>query len=147
MHDLYLKAHSVFKENADKCAKILEELTEINFIDVLYSDEKYRSSEIQILIFVVEYALAKTLEFYGIAPDILLGYSFGVDMLRLACQGVFTLRDALYIIVERGKLIEDTQRGTSMLSVPLNENKIKEYLSEKLHLSIINEESLHCFGN
>ena len=143
MYDLYLK-HSVFKENADKCAKILEELTEINFIDVLYSDEQYRSSEIQILIFVVEYALAKTLDFYGIAPDILLGYSFG-EYVAACLSGVFTLRDALYIIVERGKLMKKL-KGTSMLSVPLNENKIKEYLSEKLHLSIINEEACTVSG-
>ena len=70
MHDPVFEDTVFLRKNADKCAKILEELTEINFIDVLYSDEKYRSSEIQILIFVVEYALAKTLEFYGIAPDI-----------------------------------------------------------------------------
>lgn len=143
MRDLYLK-HSVFKENADECAKILEELTEINFIDVLYSDEQYRSSEIQILIFVVEYALAKTLEFYGIAPDILLGYSFG-EYAAACLSGVISLHDVLYIIVQRGKLMKKL-KGTSMLSVPLNEDKIKEHLNEKLHLSIINEEACTVSG-
>lgn len=143
MRDLYLE-HSVFKENADECAKILEELTEINFIDVLYGHEQYRSSEIQILIFIVEYALAKTLEFYGIIPDILMGYSFG-EYVAACLAGVLSLRDALYIIVQRGRLMKKF-KGTSMLSIPLDENKIKEYLNEKLHLSIINEETCTISG-
>lgn len=143
MRDLYLK-QDVFKENVDKCAEILEEITEINFVDIIYGDEKYRSSEIQILIFVVEYALAKTLEFYGIKPDICIGYSFG-EYVAACLSGVFSLNDALYIVVQRGRIMKKL-KGTAMLSVPLNEKKIKEFLDPKIHLSIINEDTCTVSG-
>lgn len=143
MKDLYQK-QNVFRENINKCMKILEEITDINFIDILYGEEKYRSSEIQILIFILEYALAKTLEFYGIKPDISIGYSFG-EYVAACLSGVFTLYDALYIIVHRGRLMKKL-KGTAMLSVPLNEDNIKEFIDSKIHLSIINEETCTVSG-
>ena len=143
MKDLY-ENQGVFRKNVDECVRILEEITDINYLNILYGNEKYRSSEIQVLIFIVEYALAKTLEFYGIKPDVCIGYSFG-EYVAACLSGVFSLHDALFIIVNRGKIMKKL-KGTTMLSVPLSEDKIKEFLNSKIHLSIINEETCTVSG-
>lgn len=144
MKGLYQK-HNVFKDGVDECARILEQMTGIDFVEVLYgSEEEYRASEIQLLLFTVEYALAKTLEFYGIQADIMIGYSFG-EYVAACLSGVLALKDALKLVVQRGKLMRKL-KGTTMLSVPLSEDKIKETLKENLYLSIINEETCTVSG-
>ncbi len=144
MKGLYRK-HQVFKKCIDECATILEQMTGIDFVEVLYGEEEdYRISEIQTLLFMVEYALAKTLDFYGVQPDIMIGYSFG-EYVAACLSGVIPLKDALRIIVQRGKLMRKL-KGTSMLSVPLSEDKIKEMLDDNLWLSIVNEETCTVSG-
>ena len=54
--------------------------------------------------FTVEYALAKLLAHRGVKPDMLVGYSLG-EYVGACLAGVFSLSDALHVVVERARLI------------------------------------------
>lgn len=69
--------------------------------------------------FTVEYALAKQLMSWGVAPDALVGYSLG-EYVAACLAGVFTLEDALYVVAERAHMIAAVPSGR-MLAVAAGE--------------------------
>ncbi|MCP5054015.1 MAG: acyltransferase domain-containing protein, partial [bacterium] len=82
----------------------------------------------QPLLFAFEYALAKLLMKWGIKPYALVGHSIG-EYTAACLSGVFSLEDALKLVVLRGKLMQTMPTG-SMLSVPLPEEQLKPLLVE-----------------
>ncbi|MGX6606764.1 SDR family NAD(P)-dependent oxidoreductase [Micromonosporaceae bacterium Da 78-11] len=60
--------------------------------------------------FIVEYALARLLGHRGVQPDLLIGYSLG-EYVAACLAGVFTLDDALHLVVERARLIAAAPAG------------------------------------
>jgi len=81
----------------------------------------------QPLLFVFEYALSKLLIKWGIQPYAMIGHSIG-EYVAACLAGVFSLEDALKLVVQRGKLMQSMPPG-SMLSVPLPEEELKVLLS------------------
>ncbi|MBP2707760.1 SDR family NAD(P)-dependent oxidoreductase [Microbispora sp. RL4-1S] len=61
-------------------------------------------------LFTVEYALARLLAHRGVTPDLLIGYSLG-EYVAACLAGVFTLEDALHVVVERAHLIAAAPAG------------------------------------
>jgi acyl transferase domain-containing protein/acyl carrier protein len=98
----------------------------------------------QMVIFIFEYALAKLLMKWGITPDAMIGYSFG-EYTAACLSGVFSLEDALKLIVSRGKLIKKIPAG-AMLSVPLPQKDLIPLLSEELSIAIDNGPSCIVAG-
>ncbi|MCK4765347.1 MAG: amino acid adenylation domain-containing protein [Candidatus Aminicenantes bacterium] len=90
----------------------------------------------QPVIFAVEYALAKLLLSWGIEPYALIGYSFG-EYAAACIAGVFSLEEALELIVTRGRLIEKLSPG-AMLSVPLSKEELLPLLDDELFIAIDN---------
>ncbi|MFF9626468.1 SDR family NAD(P)-dependent oxidoreductase [Streptomyces griseosporeus] len=78
-------------------------------------------------LFTVEYALATLLRQRGITPDVLIGYSLG-EYVAACLAGVFTLDDALRIVVERARLIEAAEPG-HMLAVSVGEERVRAALA------------------
>ncbi len=102
------------------------------------SSEKFNQTKIvSTLLFIFEYALAKLLMNWGIRPRAMMGYSLG-EYVAACISGVFSLEDALKLVVTKGEYIEKTPPGT-MLSIPLTEKEIKPLLNNKnVSLSIVN---------
>lgn len=73
--------------------------------------------------FIVEYALAKLLAHWGVTPDLLVGYSLG-EYVGACLSGVFTLEDALYVVVERARMIGDAPAGR-MVAVAAGEATVR----------------------
>ncbi|MEU0442761.1 SDR family NAD(P)-dependent oxidoreductase [Streptomyces sp. NPDC006186] len=78
-------------------------------------------------LFTVEYALAALLRHRGVTPDVLIGYSLG-EYVAACLAGVFTLEDALRIVVERARLIEAAEPG-HMLAVSVDETRVRAALA------------------
>ena len=99
--------------------------------------ERLTAPSIQLpLIFVVEYALAKLWESWGIRPAALLGHSLGEN--TAAClAGVFEFEDALGLVTLRGRLFEEVQGG-GMVSVNATPDDLKPLLGSDLVLAVIN---------
>jgi acyl transferase domain-containing protein len=87
-------------------------------------------------IFVIEYALAQLLIFWGIRPQAMIGYSIG-EYVAATLAGVLSLKEGLTLIAIRAQMIQKLPGG-SMLAVPLSQTEISPLLNEKLSLSAVN---------
>jgi acyl transferase domain-containing protein/acyl carrier protein len=88
-------------------------------------------------LFVIEYALARLWMAYGIRPQALLGYSIG-EYVAACLAGVFSLEDALLVVAERAKLIEENVAAGRMLAAPLSEKELIPLLGDRLSIAAIN---------
>lgn len=144
-YDLYT-TNQVFKNSVNQCDEILNKYLEIPIVDVLYNKEIdtaliNQSQYTQVALFTVEYALAKMWISWGVQPSALLGHSVG-EYVAATIAGVFSLEDALWLVSERGRLIQSlpTDAGT-MAAVLCNREIIAPYLdkyNEKVETAAIN---------
>jgi iturin family lipopeptide synthetase A len=162
--DLY-ENEPVLRREMDRCFEILNGLLDYNIKDILYPCKGEVSSptgkspatcnlhlspginqpEIaHIVIFIFEYALVQLLMSWGIRPYAMIGYSFG-EYTAAWAAGVFSLEDALNLVVSRGRLIQQAPGG-AMLSVPLSREAIAPYLNREISLAIDNGPSCIVSG-
>jgi phthiocerol/phenolphthiocerol synthesis type-I polyketide synthase E len=81
---------------------------------------------LQPAVFVVDYALARLWESWGVRPRALLGYSLG-EYVAACLAGVFSLADALKVVAWRAGRIAELPAG-AMLAVPLPEAAVAELI-------------------
>jgi len=149
--DLY-KTEPVFREETDRCFEILKPIMDYDIKEILYPGDTVsevssgnsplergapkgrgvsldinRFEVAQLVIFILEYALAKLIMKWGITPQAMIGYSFG-EYAAACLSGVFSLEDALKMVVSRGKLIGQLPPG-AMLSVPLPVEELEPLLT------------------
>lgn len=149
--DLYL-SEPLFREEIDRCCDILSRLTDYNIKAILYADRDidYANKMLdhpqvsQLVILIFEYALTKLLMSWGIKPHVMIGYSFGEYVAALVA-GVFSLEDALSLVLFRGRLISKLSGG-AMLSVPLSRENIQSFLTDKLSIAVDNGTSCIVAG-
>ncbi len=89
----------------------------------------------QTAVFVIEYALAKLWQKWGIQPQAMIGYSLG-EYVAAAVAEVMSLKDALFLVAKRSQMIEELPEG-AMLAVPLSENEMLPLLGNELSLATI----------
>jgi len=154
--DLY-QSQAVFRKEMDRCFEILKDLLDVDIKKVLYPQGEGNGTDrsnspginqaeiTQPVIFIFEYALAKLLMQWGIKSQAMIGYSFG-EYTAACLSGVFSLEDALKLIVTRGNLIEEMPGG-GMLSVPLSREELRPYLNQELSLAIDNGPSCVVSGS
>ncbi|MFI7412534.1 SDR family oxidoreductase [Streptomyces sp. NPDC049627] len=151
----------VFRTEVDRCAALLKERSGIDLPAALYpgpapADESEQGPDLRRLLgrgtapveglseteqaqpalFVVEYALARLLEHWGVRPDALIGYSLG-EYVAACLSGVLTLEDALTLVAARAGLISGLAPG-GMLAVPLPESRVRPLLGGRLSLAAVN---------
>jgi non-ribosomal peptide synthase protein (TIGR01720 family) len=121
----------VFREQVDVCAELLRPHLGLDLRTVLYPPEAEAAEAAlrlkqtlltQTSLFVVEYALAKLWESWGVRPQAMIGHSLG-EYTAASVAGVFSLEDALRLVATRARLMQKLPIG-SMLAVPLAESDI-----------------------
>jgi acyl transferase domain-containing protein len=141
--DLY-QHQPAFAAAIDECAELARVLLGLDLRTVLFptGDPERARQQLatmalgQVTVFVVEYALVQLLAAWGVQPGVVLGHSLGAY--AAACTaGVFSLSDALRLVVERGRLLDRLAEG-AMLAVRLPEQEVRELLGEELSLAAIN---------
>ncbi len=146
--ELY-ETEASFREDVDHCCKILEPHLQLDLRAVLYpsaeraaeASEQLKQTQLtQAALFVVEYALAQLWMRWGVRPAALIGHSIG-EYVAACLAGVFTLEDALKVVAERGRLMQQAPHG-AMLAVPLSEKEILPLLNGELSLAAVNAPSL-----
>jgi acyl transferase domain-containing protein len=145
--ELY-QTEPIFRERVDACAALLLPLLRYDLRTLLYpaaapseqlATQLQRTSVALPALFTVEYALAQLLLAWGVRPAALIGHSLG-EYVAACLAGVFSLRDGLALVVERGRLFEQLPSG-AMLSLALPEAEARALIDSAggdLSLAAIN---------
>ncbi len=145
--ELYREA-PLFRAEVDRGAEILRPRLGFDLRQILYPAEGDRDTAAERLkrtafaqpaLFVVEHALARLWMEWGIRPEGMLGHSVG-EYVAACLAGVFSLEEALWLVAERGRLMEEMPGG-SMLAVPLPEKEVRPLLGG-LSLAAVNGPSM-----
>ncbi|WP_394849557.1 FkbM family methyltransferase [Pendulispora brunnea] len=156
----------VFREHFDRCAELLQPELGVDIRTVIHaassqptpaprggvdlrrmlsrdqreaSPEEKRLNETrhaQPALFVIEYALAKQWQAWGVTPASMIGYSVG-EYVAACLAGVLSLEDSLTLVARRAQLIETLPAG-AMMAIMLSERELVPLLGEHLSLSAVN---------
>ncbi|NJN10674.1 MAG: SDR family oxidoreductase [Richelia sp. RM1_1_1] len=143
------QTETIFREIVDNCCTILIKQLGFDLRSLIYppesqleaAAEKLKQTDIaQPVLFVIEYALAQLWMSWGITPQATIGHSIG-EYVAACIAGVMSLEDALVLVADRGKLMQQMAPGI-MLSIQLPVAEVKPLLNEKLSLASSNAPSL-----
>ncbi len=118
----------VFRDEVDRAARTLKTYLGFDPREALYPSARSldtpslklsQTALTQPVLFMIEYALARTLIGWGIVPEVMLGHSIG-EYVAATLSGVFTLTDALALVAARGRMMQDLEPG-AMVAVALPE--------------------------
>ncbi len=91
-------------------------------------------------LFLTQYATALLWRSWGVEPSALIGHSMG-EYTAACLAGVFQLKDALALVLLRGRLFESLPPG-AMLSVALSEAELSPLLGSELSVAAVNAPNL-----
>lgn len=134
------EAEPLFRAYMDEGFAIAEQFTGTALKELFLNSEDVdvitETRHAQPLIFLVEYALAKLMIGIGITPKYMIGHSIG-EYAAACISGVFSLEDALRLVLKRGELM-DRVAGGAMISVSLPENEATAYLNPEIFVAAVN---------
>ncbi|UCF85219.1 MAG: SDR family NAD(P)-dependent oxidoreductase, partial [Desulfobacteraceae bacterium] len=139
----------VFHDQVDHCCKLLQPELGVDLRKLLYPSEQDSESATQQLkqtimaqpaLFVIEYAMARLWMSWGVRPQAMIGHSIG-EYVAACLAGVFRLEDALRLVADRGRMMQQMPAG-AMLAVALPKERIEPFLGEQISLAAINEPSV-----
>jgi acyl transferase domain-containing protein len=158
-----------FRKQMDRGFDILKALMDCDIKDVLYPGNAPQSTQstqrkeidkktsaisavsavnqaevVQPVVFIFEYALASLLIKWGIVPTSMIGYSFG-EYAAACIAGVFSLEDALELVVTRSRLMAKLPGG-AMLSVPLPGEELLPFLDAYPNLCLAVDNGPSCIA-
>lgn len=143
------KNEPYFKDIVDTCFDLLNSKYNIDLLPIIFPTDKNLEDSTnqledtlysQISLFVIEYAIAKLFINWGINPQALIGHSFGEYTAACVAKSI-TLEDALFLIVNRAKLLQKLPHG-AMLSINLQETEVAKILPSNLAIAAVNTSSL-----
>lgn len=148
--ELYQSA-PIFRTEVDRCAQLIYPLLGIDVREQIYPSETVEPENATLALqkpsyalpalFTIEYALAQQWLDWQVHPDAMIGHSLG-EYIAACLAGVFSLEDALALVVRRGQLFESLPAGL-MLSVALAEQQLTSILPAELSIAAINGPD-HC---
>ena len=130
---------SDYKNTVNKCIKLANKYTGTQFEKILFSDnnEIDQARWAPLSLFIVEYSLAKLLESLNINAICYIGHSIG-EYVAATLSGVFSLEDAIKLVVIRGKLMQSMPEG-AMLSILADATEIEQIVKNNhCEIAVIN---------
>lgn len=126
-----LYAHNrAFKQAMDDCENLLKPLLNQSILALMFNAEStdiHLTQYTQPALFTLEYALAKMWQSLGIVPDVVIGHSIG-ELVGACLAGIFSLEDALRIVVRRGQLMGGVNASGKMAAVFANQAEVDALL-------------------
>jgi phosphopantetheine--protein transferase-like protein len=146
--DLYL-SEPVFRATVDSCAEALLPALSVDIRQILYPEAQganegagriNQTAFSQPALFVIEFALGKLLDSWGIQPCAMVGHSIG-EYVAGCLAGVFDLKSALSIVAARGRFMQEMPAG-AMVAVFASEKSIQPFLNDQLVVAAVNAPGL-----
>ena len=127
----------VFRAALFRCDAILRSYLDKPLLKLLYSesDRINETAYTQPILFAFEYALAKLWQSWGIEPDIVMGHSLG-EYVAATIAGVFSLEDALKLIVHRARLMQALPANGEMVAVFASEELVRDSIDSLSNVAI-----------
>jgi len=145
--ELY-QSEPIFRKQVDECSELLKPYIGLDLRTVLYPSQQQAEGAAQQLLqtaiaqpalFVIEYALAQLWMDWSVHPQAMIGHSLG-EYVAATIAGVFSLEDALALVANRGKLMQQCESG-AMLSIQLSQQEVQPLLETELSLAASNAPS------
>src|SRR5260370_13798818 len=118
--DLY-RRRRVFRQEVDRWAEMGGDRLGQPLTDVLLGDDADsilidETAYTQPALFAVQAGLVALWRSWGVVPDVVLGHSVG-EFAAAYCAGVYTLEQAVGLLVERARLMQALPRDGAMAAV------------------------------
>ncbi|MCC7382751.1 MAG: LLM class flavin-dependent oxidoreductase [Deltaproteobacteria bacterium] len=111
-----------FRRDLERCAAIAGSGLDKPLLDLLYGREAdpdlQRTSNAQIALFALEYALAEWWRTLGVAPDVVLGHSLG-EIVAAVIAECLPLEEAIQLVLVRGRLMAECGGKMAAVFAPL----------------------------
>ncbi len=134
----------VFRVGIEECHELVKEFAGWSLIDHLMAAEnvsKLQHTEYaQPAIFAVEIALARLWMSWGVTPQLIIGHSAG-EIAAACASGILDLREAVRVVVLRGRLMESATGFGKMATIHLPASTVAERiqsLGDEVSIAAIN---------
>lgn len=119
----------VFRAALDRCAAIAAGRLDQPLLDVMFGNGPLldQTGYTQPALFALEFAMAELWRSWGIRPASVIGHSIG-ELAAACVAGVMSLEDAMGLVLERGRLMQQLPAGGAMTSVAASEAWVREVL-------------------
>lgn len=116
--DLY-RSQPYFKGAVQDCADILAPQLDTPLIDYIFNadaDAQQETFVTQLIVFTIDYALARMWMSFGLEPGCVIGHSLG-EYAAGCIAGMFDLESGLKMVLHRGQLMQDFGKEGAMAAV------------------------------
>jgi acyl transferase domain-containing protein/glutamate-1-semialdehyde aminotransferase len=139
----------IVRNEIDSCAELLIPHLNLDLRQILFpsrgceeeaQNQLTQTAITQPALFVIEHAIARLLETWGVVPVGMIGHSLG-DYVAACLAGVFSRDDALVLLAKRARLMQDLPPG-SMLAVRAKAEDVQELLRPQVAIAGLNAQSM-----
>jgi acyl transferase domain-containing protein/surfactin synthase thioesterase subunit len=128
------RSQPIFRNEIDRCAEIIGDRLEHSLQDVLFAEPKNQNLIDETLytqpaLFAVQAGLIAFWRALGIVPDAVLGHSIG-EFAAAYCADVYTLEQALDLVLQRARLMQDLPKDGAMAAVFANAAAVSDAIEQ-----------------
>ncbi|SHN40668.1 type I polyketide synthase [Chitinophaga sp. CF418] len=125
--------YPVFRQAIDECSQLYTKYNEgISLSDIIFKEDPDKKIDqtrfTQPALFCLSYALSALYKSFGISPAIVMGHSIG-EFAASVVAGLLALEDAVMLISDRARLMQELPAGTGMMSLNVSESKARELIT------------------
>jgi acyl transferase domain-containing protein/NADPH:quinone reductase-like Zn-dependent oxidoreductase/acyl carrier protein len=127
-----------FRRTLDRCADLLQNDLNIPLLQLLQpgNEQIHQTRYTQPALFAIEYALYQLWRSWGVKPSAVMGHSLG-EYVAACVAGVFSLEDALKLVVTRARLMQQLPPNGGMVAV-MTSAAVAQQLAPDLEIAAIN---------